>query len=420
MTDVRGQAPGSAIALLEPLAPRPASRPRLTARTVLVLLAVYAGARVLSALLLLVVHRTGVVDDGPGGLGAGLAATLPGTGFTDLLQGWDGEYYRRIAEDGYPTDLPLDADGEVAKNPWAFMPVYPLLARGVMAVTGLGFGAAGTAVALLAGAAAVIVLHVLLLPHAGRRAATLGAVLLAISPMSFLFTVTYAESTFLVLVFGALVAMTRQRYALFAVLGVVAAFTRPGALALAFALVLLHLVRARRGLVQHRREHVAALGAATAVTLAGLAWPVVAGLVTGRADAYLATETAWQQEYTGHAGFVPFTPWFRFASAVLDPVLGPGAGVVLVTLLLGTTVVVVARRWNAPGADLTVWAVAYLAYLVAVFVPQHSTFRLLLPLAPALGDPGLTGTRRRAALAVGASLALQPVAVLALWVVVAP
>ena len=54
-----------------------------------------------------------------------------------------------------------------------------------------------------------------------------------------LLQVAYAESTFLLLLFGALLALVRRRYWLIAPLGVVAAFTKPGVLALAVAILAL-------------------------------------------------------------------------------------------------------------------------------------------------------------------------------------
>jgi hypothetical protein len=43
-------------------------------------------------------------------------------------------------------------------------------------------------------------------------------------------------------------------------------------------------------------------------------------------------------------------------------------------------------RWAKPlGTDLRFWMLSYALYLLAVFFPQSSTFRLLVPLAPGLG-----------------------------------
>ncbi|WP_129338076.1 hypothetical protein [Cellulomonas endophytica] len=379
-------------------------------RTTLVLLALYVAARVWSTTLLAIGHRlvergalpTTGVDGGPGLVG--------------FLTSWDGQYYAQIAAEGYPRELPRDGDGEVAKNAWAFMPVFPLLLRGLAAVTGLGVDVLGVAVALVAGAGATVALHRLVLERGDERAAFGAAVLLAWGPMSFLLGVAYAESLFLLLLLLALRALLRGRLGLVALLGVVAAFTRPGALALPAAVALLHLLRLRRGERPPAREHRAVVATVLVVGVAGAAWPLVVTAVTGVPEAYFATETAWWKEYTGEAGFVPFTPWFRMAGAFLGPVPGP----LVVAALLAVLAVALVRRAREQDRETSVWTAAYLAYLVAVFLPQQSTLRLLLPLAPLLGEPWLHRTRRRCRLVLAGCVLLQPALVLGLWVVVPP
>jgi hypothetical protein len=45
------------------------------------------------------------------------------------------------------------------------------------------------------------------------------------------------------------------------------------------------------------------------------------------------------------------------------------------------------------GVDLRLWLAGYAIYLLAVFFPQTSTFRLLMPLAPALGAVAIPRSR---------------------------
>ncbi len=63
---------------------------------------------------------------------------------------------------------------------------------------------------------------------------------------------------------------------------------------------------------------------------------------------------------------------------------------------------------------------AYVLSLVAVFLPQQSLFRLFLPTAPALVMRVCTGSRRRVLVTASVSVALQPVAVMLLWVTFSP
>ena len=55
-----------------------------------------------------------------------------GTDFWGYLQSWDVQWYHRVAFEWYPLELPIDANGDVKQNTWAFFPVFPAIVRGVM------------------------------------------------------------------------------------------------------------------------------------------------------------------------------------------------------------------------------------------------------------------------------------------------
>ena len=67
------------------------------------------------------------------------------------------------------------------------------------------------------------------------------------------------------------------------------------------------------------------------------------------------------------------------------------------------------------GPDLRAFIGSYWLYLVAVFLPQQSLFRLLMPAAPLLGWSGFSRTRRRRVVVLAAAVLLQCVAVFPLW-----
>src|SRR5690606_24867929 len=68
----------------------------------------------------------------------------------DLSLGWDAQWYWLIAVAGYPSELPLTDAGEVAENAWAFMPLYPMLARVIGLPLG-SWGAGAVVVSFVAG-----------------------------------------------------------------------------------------------------------------------------------------------------------------------------------------------------------------------------------------------------------------------------
>ena len=71
---------------------------------------------------------------------------------------WDGQWYRVIAEEGYPRVLPRVGHGGIDMNPWAFFPVFPLTAGAIMTVTGLPFVVVGPVLSTLIGFAAMFLL----------------------------------------------------------------------------------------------------------------------------------------------------------------------------------------------------------------------------------------------------------------------
>ncbi|PZE59865.1 hypothetical protein DEJ24_07345 [Curtobacterium sp. MCPF17_001] len=342
--------------------------------------------------------------------------------FATFSGSWDASFYRTIADHGYPHVLPTDGSGHVVPNPWAFLPLFPGVVRAVMSATGASFWVAGVLVASACGAGACVVLFRLVLAVADERRARWATALFAFGATGYLLQVAYAESMFLLLLFGALLALVRRRYWLVAVLGVVAAFTRPGVLALAVALAVHLVVRwiaARRAAgapagVQQTfpwRERVAVVVAGLVVAAAGLAWPVVASAVTGRPGAYLDTELSWWVGFVGRVDFTPLTPWFLMAGRWLGP-----AGLVLVVVVLAATAWFLGRREvRALGPEVLGFVVAYVAYLVAVFLPQQSLPRLLMPAAPLLGSDVFLATRRRAVGWLVTGVCLQAVAVVLLW-----
>jgi len=99
--------------------------------------------------------------------------------------------------------------------------------------------------------------------------------------------------------------------------------------------------------------------------------------------AYTDTELAWRSAYVGYEEFRPFVGWIQGANFWVPqlpwgPVLLVAAVAVFATLLFSPPV-------KRLGVDLRFWLASYLLYVLAVFFPQSSTFRILFPLFPALG-----------------------------------
>ncbi len=311
-------------------------------------------------------------------------------GIGSFIVGWDAQWYWLIAWEGYPQTLPLTETGQVAENAWAFMPVYAYTAQIVGAPFG-SWGAGALLVSLVAGFFACVALHRLLRPRIGNSASLWAVAFFAWGPLAALFQVGYAEVLFVLLLLIALDLVGRRRYGWLYALIPVMAFTRPGILAFALYLGLHGILR----WVRRRREplpapdvvHIIALGALATAT--GFGWQAIAGLVTGDPGAYLATELAWRRNWgVGEAAFVPFDGWIQAARFWFVQWGMPGAwGIValVVLVLAAAAALLLLPQVRRLGADLRLWGASYLLYLLAVFFPQSSTFRLLMPLTPLAG-----------------------------------
>lgn len=386
---------------------------RIRSRAVPVTVVVIAGylvSRVLSTGLLALAWW--IFPDGP--WAHAYFATEPG--FLGFLNSWDTRWYEQIVLHGYPAQLPIDAVGDVKYNTWAFFPVFPGIVSGLMRVTGLSYGIAGMAVATVFGGAATVALHRVLLVQFRRTQALWGALLFAFGPMSFLLQLGYAESTFLFFLFVALWFMQKRRYLAMIPFALVASFAHPGALALAAAIGFQGIHRLWRHHRIAHREWITGIAAITVITAAALFWPLLVTAITGDPSGYFDTELAWWRAYLGRVIFVPFTPFFLFYGDLWGI-----WGILLVVLVLAAVIFWMTRRsTRAYGADLWTYTAAYIAYLVAVFLPTQSLIRQLLPLSPLLGHPGLSRTPRRRAVSLAAAIALQAVSIVVLWAVFPP
>lgn len=356
-------------------APPPEFRPRVHAAVRVGV--IYLASRVVTTLFMLAAAGLSTAASRHG--------VAPSLG--EFFVGWDAQWYWLIAEQGYPHALPVGQSGHVAQNAWAFMPVYAVLSKAV----GFGFWPAGAlVVTLVSGYLACLVFYRLMRERLDRSAASWAVLFLAAGPMAAMFQVGYAESLNLLWLMLSLWCVVRRQFWWLYLLVPLMGFTRPGVLAFSLFLALYGIWR----WMQRRRDplpitqavHIVVLGLWALIV--GFSWQVIAGLVTGDMGSYLATELSWRIAWVGDGPFIPFAAWvqaaeFWFVQWGLGVVTGY---VVLAAVVLGTFAALIwlpaVRRL---GIEIRLWSAAYVVYLLAVFFPQSSVFRLLFPLSPLWG-----------------------------------
>ena len=375
-------------------------------------------------------------------------------GYLPFISTWDSSWYGQIAQSGYPSKLPYDSTGAVAQNPWAFYPLFPLIAGGINRITGIGYYPVAATVALLAGFAAAWVIYLLFttsLNIVGYRDQSHGEkvseaasstedqkdvktsrhnlALWAVAAVAFLpvapvLQVPYAESLNLVFLVWVLLLMMRKQYLLMMPVALLACLSRPVGVPLGataglwwFACLITEAKaqqqRRQRGEDQEGFESVflrslPQLGSALFICFCALIWPIYAWQITGRIDAYTATETAWRQ-----GDLAPVAPWisqgiayFGYFTILLFPLLIVGYAAFLASPLVKRVL----------ASPIILWCACYGAYLLIFLNPQSSTFRLLLPLFPLmLPIVAISSSRAYRWLLIGSGALLQLVWVGWLW-----
>lgn len=372
-------------------------------RPLAAVLLTYAMSRLVVVLALLVATRW-QTPTGVGHLDPGLG---------DLFGLWDGQWYSRIAREGYPQHLPVDpATGRITYNNWAFYPLLPALMAPFVAL-GAPPALVGALLGLVLGAVAAVLAYRLLVPApvaspgpdapAARSAedepsadrhrwALVTVAFWCLLPATPVLLQPYTEALAAVLLFGCLLALQSSRYALAGLLALALGLTRAvaPALAVVVAVVLVLRWRADRragGTPLHGRRGASAFLVAC-VGVSAVLWPVVVGVVTGVPDAFLRTQAAWGQR----PGEGPFVEWFAWAWR--------GHGLLGVTVLVGVVAaylgLVLGRQGAMLGPVLRAVGVAYPLYLLAVVRPITSMWRfalLDLPLSGLLAAVVLRGDR---------------------------
>ena len=343
-------------------------------------LVVFAASRVITTVIMLAY--------------ANIQAANPWTGakpdYFSFAAMWDSYWYYIVAVSGYPSVLPHGTDGHVSENAWAFLPGFPAVLR-IFLTVGVPYQVAGVIIAVAFSAGSALLLYRLLARVLPSGTALFAVVLFCTGATSPILQVGYAESMQLFFLFLALLLLQDRRYYLMIPVIAAAALTRPTGLAFA-VMLLFHAIH--RFVTRHRdafptRQRVAVVVVGLSSALFGAAWTLVAWIGTGSSSAYTDTELAWRTGWIGYQEFVPFLPWFQGAEwwlnwlRVPNPLPWAIIGMILLVVAAGAALFTPAVR--RLGVDLRFWLAGYAVYLLAVFFPQTSTFRLLMPLAPALG-----------------------------------
>jgi hypothetical protein len=329
-------------------------------------------------------------------------------GYLGLITNWDGQWYERIATNGYHLPLAGDPNGKDALWAFAFLPMFPTVVGAMMTVTGLSFGVCATIVNLVAGGAAMVVMFALVERTAGRFAATVTVLFTNCFLAAPLFQAAYSESIALLLVCTVLLLIARRHYGLAVAAVILLSLTRLVTPPLAIV-VIVHAVARYRGRAQDpiRRAEIAAMAVLVVASAASVSlWSTITNAITSGVKATGANRgSVTNAVVAGRFG------WFTNAYEHLG-LIGVGGVAVLVVLFVVLALSPLSRTW---GTEVRTWFAIYPIFLLFVAGVHAGVFRYMLlafPLALLMigsPEPGSI-PRKRAALVVAVcviSLALQ-------------
>ncbi len=324
---------------------------------------------------------SGVLDGSPDGF--------------DFVIAWDGQWYWRIVQAGYPLPLPVDVYGNAIQSEWAFYPLFPLLARVVMAL-GPSFAWAALLINVTAGAVASLLLARLLRlgrvtnPRVSATLAVTGVALWLCHPATPVLQIAYTESLSLVILLAALLLLIQRRYLACAVavlaMGLVRAIT-PAFVVVILVHLALRLRARRRGEDPQAGSWWSAGVLLLASGIATVAWPTYVGWATGRADAYIFVQSSWGQRLDQ----IPVLPWFDW----MHTQFGVAGSIGLLALIVAYLVLMIGPTgsWMAP--EVRAWGIVYPLYLLAATRPLTSIWRFLVLDVPLYAALAALLVRRR-------------------------
>ncbi len=220
---------------------------------------------------------------------------------------WDGRWYLKIAEHGYPHQLVNEGNG----SRWAFFPAFPAAVRALAEVTRLSLPDAAFVAAFVFGLTSALAIWLAVREVFGSRLADRTVLLYVFCPTAYILSMAYTEGLFLTAAAACLFALSRRYWVTAAACACLAGLTRSTGAVVVLAVVVTALPAAWRG--RSLRPAVAA-----AVAPLGLAsFTAYSWAMVGTPVAFLTSERFWQGQH-----FI----WFMTPLEGLVAAVGQGPG----------------------------------------------------------------------------------------------
>jgi hypothetical protein len=288
-------------------------------------------------------------------------------GIVNDLSTWDGAWFLKAVYHGYPSHLPMAA-GHVLANPIALFPLFPLLIRSLADVTQMSAPVIGLIVSAVAGLAAVIGVGKITNEYTTHDRAERAALLFAVAPGSFVFSLIYNEGIVITLAAIGLIALMRRRWLVAGAMGAVATLTSPVGLVFCICCAGAALVA-----IQRNREWRSLIAPALA-PLGFVAYMVYLWIHTGNLRAWQLTERDGWNSFPSL--LYPIRILGKFISNPLSPTMT--GQMLFFGMVVSVILLVIAFRERMPFELLTYATVAVLFFAISSPVSLRPRFIMLV------------------------------------------
>lgn len=171
---------------------------------------------------------------------ATLVAVVAHRGLVTQLTGFDGSWYLRLAEHGYPSHVIH------GKSTLGFLPGYPVAIRALSFLLGSSYAVAALVISFLGGLLATYLVQLLAEGWWGEAVARRAVVAFVVFPGSVVFSMAYSECITIPCVLGCLLALRSRRFVLAGCCAAVATSVEPIAVVLVIVCALVAVSEVRR------------------------------------------------------------------------------------------------------------------------------------------------------------------------------
>lgn len=285
---------------------------------------------------------------------------------------WDGGWYIRIAQHGYPSTVASEGGG----NRWSFFPGFPLVIRLLHQVTTLSYTHSAMLAAWVFGGTAAVAIGLFVRDVFGEETALKTVAIIMFFPAAYVLNLAYAEGLLFTAIAACLLYVRRGRWLPAILLANVASLSKESGVAVIVAIAAEALLR--RGRTPMERLRILAAAAASAVTFVGFC--VYGWVRTGHPLAFASAEKAWDAKFVWFA--TPFRVVWQLLSTraawhEADHVVAACGVVVVVAGLL----YLIRLHREGGGVSLAWWGYAATGVLI-VAVPFWPTGILRYTMIP--------------------------------------